>query len=315
MIKKKKNNKKSHFKVFLSDIFRDLFLASFLFMLLLVQGVVGDYINQLAYTTQVIDKTIYSSSLNPVEIRERIIFNGDRNRKKVALTFDADMTHEMIADLESGNVMSYYDKPLIDILESTKTKATLFLSGLWIRKYSDETRDLSKSNLFELANHTYSHPGFHGECYGLNDVESDEKMRELELTQDLLKNITGEDNFLFRFPGGCYSDADLEMVTRTNQTTVQWDVAGLDGFNSNPESIIRNVVENVQNGSIIVLHMNGYPNEPATAIALPLIISDLRQKGFEFVTVSELMTEKEEKVKFAEYLEVNPAHQNKLAKR
>ena len=111
----------------------------------------------------------------------------------------------------------------------------------------------------------------------------------MEKTQKLLKGILGYDNKLFRFPGGCYSEKDLDIVSSTGQVAIHWDVAGQDGFNTNTTAIVSNVVDNVKNGSIIVLHMNGYPNEPATATAIQLIISALNQQNYEFVTVSELI--------------------------
>lgn len=222
---------------------------------------------------------------------EQIVFNGPRDKRRIALTFDADMTPQMKYDLETGAVASYFDWELINTLNETGTKSTLFLSGMWIESYLDEARELAKNPLFELANHSYSHPGFEGSCFGLNPVDPAEKLNELTKTQLLLKYLTGADNKLFRFPGGCYSPDDLKLLKYNNLIAIQWDTSGQDGFNNNAASVISNVLNNVRNGSIVVLHMNGYPNEPVTAKALPFIIAALRQQGYEFVTVSELLTD------------------------
>jgi peptidoglycan-N-acetylglucosamine deacetylase len=222
---------------------------------------------------------------------DNIVFNGPRDKRRIALTFDADMTPQMKRDLETGVVISYFDRELINILNETGTKSTLFLSGLWIESYIDDVRELSQNPLFELANHAYSHPGFDGNCFGLIPVDQKEKYNELNKTQELLRSLTGQENRLFRFPGGCYSKEDLALLKSNNLLAVQWDASGQDGFNNNISSIISNVLNSVRNGSIIVLHMNGYPNEPMTAQALPFIIASLRQQGFEFVTVSELLTD------------------------
>lgn len=227
-------------------------------------------------------------STNTTLPNKKIIFHGPRNRKFVALTFDADMTAEMKHDLENGTVQSYYDRELIKILNETKTRATLFMSGMWIESYAKTAKALSLNPLFELGNHTYSHLTFEGACYGLELAKESKKISELEKTQKLLKEITGVDNKLFRFPGGCYSESDLKLVSSTGQVAIHWDVAAQDGFNTDATNIVSNVVDNVQNGSVIVMHMNGYPNEPKTSTALPVIISALKEKGFEFVTVSEL---------------------------
>lgn len=218
----------------------------------------------------------------------QIIFHGDRFFPKIALTFDADMTAGMEKALASRKVASYFDKKLIQVLESTHTKATLFLTGMWIETYPKEAKQLAQNPLFELSNHSYDHRGFDGMCYGLHPVSDDEEIEEVVKTQRLLQQL-GVTNYYFRFPGGCYSQQDLNILTSVGVTAIQWDVAGVDGFNDNQESIEQNVISHVENGSIIVLHMNGAPNEPRTADAVAHIIPQLRKRGFQFVKLSELL--------------------------
>ncbi len=218
-----------------------------------------------------------------------VIFHGSRDQKKIALTFDAEMTDGMKADLVSGRVKSSYDKRIIDILDQTKTKATLFLTGLWIEIYPQATKELSQNPLFELGSHSYTDSSYYGFCYGLQQINNTIKIEDIGATEKLLREHAGIDNKLFRFPGGCYTPSDVKFVNQAGDSVVHWDVSGSDGFNTNTNQIIHNVVDNVQNGSIIVLHMNGAPNVPSTALALPEIISKLKAKGFEFVKVSELL--------------------------
>lgn len=218
-----------------------------------------------------------------------VIFHGPRDKKKIALTFDAEMTDGMKADLVSGKVKSSYNKAIIDILNQTQTKATLFLTGLWIEIYPDVTKELSKNPLFELGSHSYTDSAFYGFCYGLKQLPSTVKVEDIGATEKLLREHAGIDNQLFRFPGGCYTPADVTLVNQANDTVVHWDVSGSDGFNVNTNQIVHNVVDNTQNGSIIILHLNGPPTSPKTADALPSIISSLKAKGFEFVKVSELL--------------------------
>jgi len=155
--------------------------------------------------------------------------------------------------------------------------------------YPDAARELAQNPLFELGNHSYSHPGFDGDCYGLRPISDDEDDTEIQKTQQLLQEISGVTNVLFRFPGGCYSSIDVDHVYHNGLQAIQWDVAGDDGFNDDIQSIERNVLDRVQNGSIIVLHMHGGPNAPMTAEALPTIIATLQERGYTFVTVSELL--------------------------
>jgi peptidoglycan-N-acetylglucosamine deacetylase len=222
---------------------------------------------------------------------KQVIMHGPRETNKIALTFDADMTPGMKSLLDSGEASSYYNKAVIDVLTQTQTKATLFLAGMWIESYPDVTKELAQNSLFELTSHSYSHPGFDGACYGLSPINDEKDREEIEKTQKLLKEFTGIDNKYFRFPGGCYSKHDIDAVNQEGLEVIHWDVAGKDGFNEDTTEIENNVINNVQNGSIIVLHMHGAENAPKTAEALPKIISVLREKGYVFVKVSELLHE------------------------
>jgi peptidoglycan/xylan/chitin deacetylase (PgdA/CDA1 family) len=206
--------------------------------------------------------------------------------KPVALTFDADMTQGMFNQLKSGQVASWYNKDVIDVLEKDKVPATIFVTGLWAEAYPAVTKELFDNPLFEIGNHSYSHPKFTSDCYNLPAVGN----RDLEFKkgQETLKNITGAYPKLFRFPGGCFLKSDLEIAKKYNLKVIGWDVASGDAFNSNTQSIINRVEHMVKPGSIIVMHLSGGANAPATAKALPEIISYLRSKGFTFVKVSQL---------------------------
>src|SRR6185369_13151643 len=291
----RKNQKKSNKPRFITirikyyPLHKNVFILPFLLFFFIFFISVGNYISHnwvTVYATN--DSKTFEKFLVTIpdgenfvvdtsEISDQVIFNGSRDRKEVALTFDADMTLGMENQIRSGEVKSYYNKKVIDILNQTKTKATLFLTGMWIEMYPDDARELARNHLFELGNHSYSHPGFDGDCYGLRHISDDEDDAEIQKTQQLLQSLSGFDNVLFRFPGGCYSKIDVNDVYANGLQAIQWDVAGDDGFNFDTASIERNVLDRVQNGSIIVLHMHGGPNAPMTAEALPKIISTLQE--------------------------------------
>lgn len=228
---------------------------------------------------------------NPPKPKNEIVSHGPRDNNMIALTFDADMTPGMKAQLDSGEVATFNDQKIISILNQTQTKATFFMAGMWIELYPQEAREMASNPLFELANHSYSHPSFDGDCFGLGQIVNEQNYSQIHKTQLLLQSSGSIHNNYFRFPGGCYSQDDIESVTSQELTVVHWDVIGHDGFNHDAQSIINNIVPSVQNGSIIVLHLGGEPNTPKTAEILPIIISELKAKGFEFVKVSELLQE------------------------
>ncbi len=220
----------------------------------------------------------------------QIITHGPRDNRKIALTFDAEMTDGMKAALLSGKSKSSFDRRIIETLRQTKTEATIFLTGMWIELYPGETHELSMDPLIELGSHSYTDSSFEGYCYGLKKVPNDTSfVEEIGSTEKLLRKYADFDNKLFRFPGGCYSPHAVELVNQANDIVVHWDVNGFDGFNNSADNITQNVVSKVQNGSIIILHLNGDPTAPKTAEALPKIITTLKGKGFEFVKVSKLL--------------------------
>jgi peptidoglycan/xylan/chitin deacetylase (PgdA/CDA1 family) len=96
----------------------------------------------------------------------------------------------------------------------------------------------------------------------------------------------------FRFPGGCHSQSDLRLVASTGERAVGWDVVSGDPFQPNPAPIVTQVLDEVRPGSIVIMHIVGPPNAPATDRALPVIISDLRTRGYKFVTVRQLIDER-----------------------
>lgn len=259
----------------------NLFLLFSVFFLTVITGLAGsDYHPK---------NIIIPSSAPFVENYPSFITHGGRDKKAIALTFDADMSPKMKRELESGKVKSWYNKKVIDVLKENKVPATLFLAGMWIEQYSKEAKTLSEDSLFELGNHSYSHPAFQADCYGLGLIPDSKDEEEVNKTQKLLFDLTGRKNKLFRFPGGCYSKTDLNIVNSLGLTVVGWDTVSNDSFSENTNRIVSSVVNKVQNGSIIVMHMHGGPNAPKTADTLPEIIKGLRAKGFSFVKVSDLL--------------------------
>jgi peptidoglycan/xylan/chitin deacetylase (PgdA/CDA1 family) len=236
----------------------------------------------------------YDPKIAPSE-HTNVISNGPRDKKRIAITFDAEMTESMRKAYLSGKVKSSYDKEIVNTLNQTQTKATFFLTGMWIELYPNVTKELATNPLFELGSHSYTDSSYHGFCYGLHVLPNAMKTQNIERTEQLLKQYTGVKNKLFRFPGGCYAAEDIKLVNQVNDIIVHWDIVGGDGFNKNTNQIIHNITDHLQNGSIIVLHVNGAPTAPKTAKALPTIISILKTQGYEFVKVNELLDSPSEK--------------------
>jgi len=200
------------------------------------------------------------------------------------------MTQGMLARLRAHEVASWYDPRIAAELRSTGTPATVFLTGLWAQTYPGVVRSLAADPRFEIENHSFDHAAFRAPCYGLPTVSTDAARRK-EVT-DGASAITaagGGTPIYFRFPGGCHATADLKLVAGLGETPIGWDVVSGDAFQSNPTVVVRDVLTGVQPGSIIVMHLMGPPNAPATADALATLIPELQARGFEFVILRELL--------------------------
>lgn len=220
-----------------------------------------------------------------------VVEAGPRDSRRVALTFDADMTPLMLRRLDTGEVASYYNDALIAELRRLRVPATLFLTGLWMQRYPDVTRELAADPLFELGTHTWQHRVFTADCYGLAQVPMSEMLEEVTRAQRLLADLAGSRaTALFRFPGGCYDQAALRAIAPSEVTVIQFDVAGGDGFQDQPDPIVRTVVDAVRSGSIVVLHMNGGNTSPRTADAIGPIVDQLRAQGYVLTTVTGLFS-------------------------
>ncbi|MGH3943260.1 MAG: polysaccharide deacetylase family protein [Pseudonocardiaceae bacterium] len=230
----------------------------------------------------------------PVDVADRpgdVIAHGPRDRSMVALTFDADMSPAMLERLRAGTVRSWYDVRIVAELRQTHTPATIFATGLWAIEYANELREISADPLFEIENHSFTHAALHGPCYGLDVLTSpEEKLHEVIDSAQILADVTGRMPQFFRFPGGCYAPADVTLVQDAGELPVGWDVVSGDPFQHDPAVIVRNVLDNVGPGSIVVLHLNGAPNAPATATALREIIPGLHARGLRPVTLAELLS-------------------------
>ena len=204
-----------------------------------------------------------------------VVLHGRRDKKLVALTFDACATRRP----------SRYDERITSILLETNTPSTLFLGGKWMEEESEATKNLAGNPLFELANHSFLHPHLTG--------MSDDRIRqELAWTQKVMYSLTGRQPTLFRAPYGEYDDRVVRIAASMGLTTIQFDLASGDPDSTiSKERLIDYVSSMAKSGSIIVMHINrgGWH----TAEALPEIISRLRKRGFTFVTVGELLSQQQ----------------------
>ena len=217
-----------------------------------------------------------------------VINHGPRDVNTVALTFDADMTPAMLANLDSGKVQSYANIKVLDILDKREVPATFFITGMWAERYAEVAARIAHEERYEIANHTYRHSAYVPNCHGLPLLAPSQRTRDPKRTFDILSRFRGHQTRYFRFPGGCYDTAALRAVAATHATVIQYDDVADDPFNDDTDAITSGVLRQAHDGAIVVLHIT-QDNAPRTADALPAIIDGLRARGYRLVDLSDLL--------------------------
>ena len=100
-----------------------------------------------------------------------------------------------------------------------------------------------------------------------------------------VKQITGNPTTLYRGPYGEYNDTVLKAAEASNHITIQWNIDSLDYKGLTAEQMWERIGPKLQKGSIILMH-NGTEN---TALSLDTLIKNIKGKGYEIVTVSDLI--------------------------
>lgn len=175
-----------------------------------------------------------------------------------------------------------YTPEILDILKEHNAKATFFVIGEQAEKYPELIeREFREGH--EIGNHTYRHRI-------IQRQNSAALSHELVETDLLVLGLTGIRPHLFRPPGGYYDQRVVETALQEGHQTVMWSwhQDTRDWSRPGVRKIVSTVTKNVRNGDIVLLHDHG-GNRKQTVAALKRILPQLKKKGFQFVTVSELM--------------------------
>lgn len=203
---------------------------------------------------------------NSVNGRELPIYCVETKEPKIALTFDAAWGNE---DTQK----------ILEILKKHDVHVTFFMTGGWVESYPDDVKAILAAG-HDLGNHSENHKN-------MSQLSDAEKKEELMKVHDKVRTLTGYEMFLFRPPYGDYDNAVVNVAKDCGYYTIQWDVDSLDWKDYGVDSVIKTVTEHkhLGNGSIILCH-NG---AKYTAQALDTLITKLKEKGYTFVPVSELI--------------------------
>lgn len=197
----------------------------------------------------------------------RVFRKSIKSTKKIALTFD-DGPHPRLTP------------KILEILDEYGIKATFFVIGKNALDYPDTMRLLAESGC-EIGNHTFSHSDLWG--------KSESNMREeiLDCSRILSENY-GIDTKLLRPPRGRFDEGVAAMSEELDYDIILWNIDTEDWAHTSAQNIAKKVLGGVTGGDIILMH-DFIGREGHTCEALRLIIPELLERGFEFVTVGELI--------------------------
>jgi len=185
--------------------------------------------------------------------------------KYVALTFD-DGPSPAVTPL------------ILEILKQNGAKATFFMIGNRVQNYPEIAKQVANEG-HEIGNHTGSHPN-------LTKLSEAQIWQEIVGNSQLIEGVIGRSPTCFRPPYGVYNPIVEKVAFEHHVPIVLWSVDSLDWKNRNPEGVNTRVEETVTPGSIVLLH----DIHQSTAEALPALMTGLRNQGYQFVTISELIS-------------------------
>jgi peptidoglycan-N-acetylglucosamine deacetylase len=171
---------------------------------------------------------------------------------------------------------------VLDALAHYQVPATFFLVGQNVMAHGDLLR--GRLDGHDVGNHSWSHPD-------LAMMDAPAVQRQLARAHDAIRKVTGREPTLFRPPYGHLAGSTLMVADKVGYNLVLWSRQMTeDRYVNNPPGQAADIVANTKPGHIILAHDVGSPNRFIAISQLGAMFTGLRQRGFRFVTVSELLT-------------------------
>ena len=179
--------------------------------------------------------------------------------KMVALTFD--------------DGPSKFSSKILDCLETNNAKATFFVVGYNINAHASVLKRAHSLGM-EIGNHTMNHKNL--KTLGADGIKS-----ELRQASDAILSVTGAGPTLIRPPYGNYNSTVSSVA---DAPLIMWSIDTLDWKTRNADSTVNSILNNVKDGSVVLMH-DLYSQSAEAAVR---VIPELISRGYKLVTVSEL---------------------------
>jgi len=192
------------------------------------------------------------------------IYNVQTEEKKIAFTMNCAWNAD---DIDS----------ILETLKNNNVHITFFMVGNWVDKYPEAVKKIYEAG-HEIGSHSNTHPH-------VTNLSAEKNLEEIKLSVNKIEKITGEKTNLYRVPYGEYNDIVIQTAQENGYYPIQWNLDTLDYEGLTGEEMWNRIKDKLECGSIILSHNS----TKHTADSLDMLIKNIKNKGFELVTVSELI--------------------------
>jgi peptidoglycan/xylan/chitin deacetylase (PgdA/CDA1 family) len=196
---------------------------------------------------------------------KQVFINGP-NEKRIALTFDDGPDQVNTPDI-------------IDILKKYKVPGNFFFIGAEVKRLPEVVQ-----KAYDNGNLVLGHSYKHDDLTKLNDKEL---IADLKLTEEAIEGVIGKKPAMIRNPYGETNDKVVSAASKNGNSIVLWSIDTLDWSQKESKNIVGNVLNNVRNGDIILMHSSAEQAE--TVKALPLMIEGLQKRNFKIVDLETML--------------------------
>jgi len=212
-----------------------------------------------------------------VIVRKSTNYRKHTAQKLVALTFD------------DGPSLAWTPQ-ILEALKKAQVKATFFMIGEHVKKYPQIAKAVAEEG-HEIGNHTYDH-------HVLIYYKMDELEKEINDAQNTIKEVTGVTPKYFRPPKAWLNDSEKKKIEEMGYKIILWSLNSKDWVTFHDKQITSYILRHIRPGDIILFHDSGGVftieggDRSQTVKTIPRLVRKLKEKGYKFVTVTELLNEK-----------------------
>ena len=203
-----------------------------------------------------------------------VVSRGNTSRRMVALTFDAGSD-------------AVFTGEILDVLRRENVRATFSVTGLWAERNRDLLLAITAAG-HQAINHSYGHASFTGASTGAAALTAEQRALELSRTEGTVYHLSQRSTRpYFRPP---YGDIDASVqrdaAAAGYGTIVLWTVDTLGWNQASVDAIVERALAKAEPGAIYAMHVG---SESQDAVALPRIIDGLREQGYTFGAIEEIL--------------------------